>query len=150
MPSASHTEPAASDHKEGHKENHKEGHGQSAEDIAAEVAKLDSFADAMHEIVEHQEEIEHLIEAGKLTEVHPPAQHISLIAKRLFELARKSEIPEEHWQEINTQSRALANLFDEIDEAADANKEPETKAAVAKMGKLIDSLKAKLKSESNN
>ena len=51
----------------------------------------------------------------------------------------------EHWKDINIQSRELANLFDEIDEAADANKKPETEAAFAKMIKLIDGLNAHAK-----
>ena len=101
--------------------------------------------DAMHDIEEHREEIEHLIEAGKLADVHPPAQHISLIAKRLPELAQKSGVPKEHWKDITTHSRDLANMFDEIDEAADAGKKPETEAAFAKMVELIDSLKAHAK-----
>ena len=96
----------------------------------------------MHEIGESREEIEHLIESGKLTQVHPPAQMISLIAKRLPELASKSGVPKEHWKDITTQSRDLANMFDEIDEVADANKKPETEAAFAKMVKLIDGLNA--------
>ena len=113
--------------------------------MKAAVAKLASYADAMHEIDEHREEIERLIEGGKLGDVHPPAQHIAMIAKRLPELAQKSGVPQEHWKEINTQSRDLANLFDEIDEAGDAGKKPETEAAFAKMVKLIDSLKAHAK-----
>ena len=124
-----------------HAGHHGAGHG-SAADMTAAVAKLDSFADAIHELGELREEIEHLIQDDKLSDVHPPAQHVSLIGKRLFELARKSGVPEEHWKDINTQSRDLANLFDEVDEAADAGKKPETEAAVAKMFKLIDSLKA--------
>ena len=139
-------------HKEGgHAEKHEhakvqaEGHGHSAEDVKAMVDKLASYADAMHEIEEHREHIEHLIEGGKLADVHPPAEVISMIAKRLPELAKKSGIPHEHWKDINTQSRDLANMFDEIDEAADAGKKPETEAAFAKMVKLIDGLKAHAK-----
>ena len=128
-------------HASGEHGHHGAGHG-SAADMSAAVAKLDSFADAIHELGELREEIEHLIQDDKLSDVHPPAQHVSLIAKRLFELARKSGVPEEHFRDINTQSRDLANLFDEVDEAADAGKKPETEAAVAKMFKLIDSLKA--------
>ena len=139
----SHAEHAPADgHKAEHADGHKEGHGASAEEMQAEVAKLASFAEAIHELGEHREEIEHLMKDDKLDKVHPPAQHISLIAKRLFELARKSKVSEEHWKDINTQSRELANLFDEVDEAADAGKKPETEAAVAKMFKLIDSLTA--------
>ena len=135
-------------HKEGgHAEGHKEGHGHSEADMKAAVAKLANYAEAMHEIDEHREEIEHLIEGGKLGDVHPPAQHIAMIAKRLPELAQKSGVPQEHWKEINTQSRDLANLFDEIDEAGDAGKKPETEAAFAKMVKLIDSLKTHAKHE---
>ena len=99
----------------------------------------------MHEIDELREQIEHLIESGKLTDVHPPAQHIAIIAKRLPELAKKSGISQEQWKGINTQSRDLANMFDEIDEAADAGKKPETEAAFARIVKLIDSLKAHAK-----
>ena len=132
-------------HKEGHAEGHKEGHGHSAADMKAQVEKLASYADAMHEIEEHREQIEHLIEAGKLADVHAPAEVISMIAKRLPELAKKSGIPQEHWKNINTQSRDLANMFDEIDEAADAGKRSETEAAFARMVKLIDSLKAHAK-----
>ena len=128
-------------HAGGEHGHHGAGHG-SAADMTAAVAKLDSFADAIHELGELREKIEHLIQDDKLSDVHPPAQHVSLIGKRLFELARKSGVAEEHWKDINTQSRDLANLFDEVDEAADAGKKPETEAAVAKMFKLIDSLKA--------
>lgn len=132
------------EHKEAvHKEaGHEKAHGHGSEaDLNASVEKLANYADAMHEIEEHREEIEHLIDAGKLADVHPPAQHISLIAKRLPELAQKSDVPKEHWKDINTQSRDLANLFDEIDEAADAGKKPESEAVFAKMVRLIDSLK---------
>jgi hypothetical protein len=138
------------EHKEaGHAEGHKEGHGHSEADAKAAVAKIASYAEAMHEIDEHREEIEHLIESGKLGEVHPPAQHIAMIAKRLPELAQKSGVPQEHWKDINTQSRDLANLFDEIDEAGDAGKKPETEAAFAKMVKLIDSLKTHAPKQEN-
>jgi hypothetical protein len=58
------------------------------------VAKLASYAEAMREIDEHREEIEHLIERGKLGDVHPPAEHIAMIAKRLPELAQKSGVPQ--------------------------------------------------------
>lgn len=105
------------EHKEaGHAEGHEKGHGHGSEaDMKAAAEKLASYADAMHEIDELREQIEHLIEAGKLADVHPPAQHISLIAKRLPDLAKKSSIPQEHWKDINTQSRDLANMFDEIE-----------------------------------
>ncbi|MBI3465873.1 MAG: hypothetical protein HY000_22885 [Planctomycetes bacterium] len=136
-------------HKEGghaekheHAKGHAEGHGHSAEEMKAMIDKLASYADAMHEIDEHREHIEHLIEGGKLTDVHPPTEVISMIAERLPELAKKSGIPQEHWKDINLQSRDLANLFDEIDEAADAGKKPETETAFGKMVKLIDSLRA--------
>lgn len=132
-------------HKEGahaEKHAHAEGHGHSEAEMKARVEKLASYAEAMHEIDELREQIEHRIESGKLAEVHPPTELISRIAKRLPELASKSGIARENWKDINTQSRDLANLFDEIDEAADAGKKPETEAAFAKMVKLIDSLKA--------
>ena len=128
-------------HAGGEHGHHGAGHG-SAADMTAAAAKLDSFAEAIHKLGELREEIEHLMKDGKLSDVHPPAQSVSLIGKRLFELARKSGVAEEHWKEINTQSRDLANLFDEVDEAADAGKKPETEAALAKMFKLIDSLTA--------
>lgn len=149
--------PSASSHSDDHADGkhadgkhadgkHAEGEhahgGHSAEEMKAAVAKLETYADGIHELGELQEEIEHLIKDDKLSAVHPPAEHISLIAKRLFELARKSGIAEEHWRDINTQSRELASLFDAVDEAADAGKKPETEAAVAKMFKLIDSLTA--------
>ena len=38
-----------------------------------------------------------------------------------------------------------SNLFDEIDEAADVNKKPETEAAFAKMIELIDGFNAHAK-----
>lgn len=131
-------------HEKGHgdeKGHQHAGHGSEA-DMKAAAEKLASYDAAMHEIDALREQIEHLIERGNLTDVHPPAQHISIIAKRLPELAKKSNIPQENWKDINTQSRDLANLFDEIDEAADAGKKPETEAALAKMVKLIDGLKA--------
>jgi len=137
------TDSGKQDERAGHVEGeHREaGHGSEAE-MKAAVEKLASYPDAMHAIEELREHIEHLIKEDKFADVHPPAQHISLIAKRLPELAQKSNVPSEHLKDINTQSRDLANLFDEIDEAADAGKRPETEAAFAKMVKLIDSLEA--------
>ncbi len=44
------------------------------------------------------DEIEHFIKGFKLSDMHPLAQHIAQIAKRLFELARKSGCSEAHWQ----------------------------------------------------
>ena len=131
------------EHKEGeHAEEHghAEGHGHSAEEMKEHAEMLADYSEAMHEIGELREQIEHLIESGKLTQVHPPAEMISVIAKRLPGLASKSGVPKEHWKDINILSRDLANLFDEIDEAADANKKPETETAFAKMIKLIDGL----------
>lgn len=127
-------------HKEGG--HAKEGHGHSAADTQARVKKLASYAEAMHAMGELREQIEHLIESGNLLKVHPPAQGITEIAKRLPELAKKSGIPASQWKAINIQSRELANMFDEIDVVADAKKKPETEAVFAKMEKLIDGLKA--------
>ena len=81
-----HEEAGHGEHKEGEnaeKHAHAEGHGHSDEEMKAQVAKLTSYSEAMHEIGESREKIEHLIESGKLTDVHPPAEMISLIARRL-------------------------------------------------------------------
>lgn len=133
---SSEQKPAAPPPTSGHGDEHAGG------EHAGEKHAGGEHAEGIHELDELREEIEHLIKDDKLSDVHPPAQHISLIAKRLFELARKSGVPEESWRDINTQSRELAGLFDEVDEAADAGKKPETEAAVGKMFKLIDSLTA--------
>ena len=67
------------EHKEAaHKEGgHEKGHGHGSEaDMKAAVEKLANYDAAMHEIGELREQIEHLIESGKLADVHSPAQHI--------------------------------------------------------------------------
>ena len=126
--------------KKGHEHGGEQGHG--AADIEERVKKLASYDEAMHAMGELREQVKHLIESGNLLKVHPPAQGITEIAKRLPELAKKSGIPTSQWRDINIQSRELANMFDEIDVVADAKKKPETEAVFAKMEKLIDGLKA--------
>ncbi len=105
------------------------------------VDELASYGSAMQHIEQLRTEVANLIETNQLLDVHPAAEEISLVARRLPELASKSDIPRENWKAINTQSRELANLFGEIDAAADAKKKTETEVAFDRMGMLIDELK---------
>ena len=129
-------EVAGHEHADGH------SHGGNTEEMKARVSGLDSYDAAMRHIEQLRGKISGLIEKNELGEVHPPAEEISLAARRLPELASKSDIPKDKWKEITTLSRDLANLFTEIDQAADAGKKKETEAAFAKMQELIDGLQA--------
>ena len=59
--------------------------------MKAAAAKLASYGDAMHEIEELREQIEHLIEGGKLADVHPHTPHTPQTAgHRLLDACRSS------------------------------------------------------------
>lgn len=132
-----HGNPAGDHHEEG---SHQHGGDHSA--MQARVDKLSSYGAAIRHIEQLRQEIAQLIASNKLADVHPPAEEISLAARRLPELASKSDIPRESWKDINVQSRDLANLFTDIDAAADRGKKAETEAAFEKMEKLIEKLKS--------
>ena len=129
-------EGAGHEHADGH------SHGGNTEEMKARVSGLESYDAAMQHIEQLRGKISDLIQKNELGKVHPPAEEISLTARRLPELASKSDIPKDKWKEITTLSRDLANLFSEIDQAADAGKKKETEAAFAKMQELIDGLQS--------
>lgn len=115
------------------------GHGEPA----AQHETPGTYAAAIAEIDERLENIDGLIKAKKLDDVHKEAQVIVDVANALAALALKpgSGVPKEAVKEINLTAKALAGKFDAIDKAGDAGDEAGTKKVLAEMVSLQATLK---------
>lgn len=122
---------------EGHGEK---GHGHGEEHgKGPEVTPAHSYAGVIKQIQGLSREIDEHIEKNQLDKVHHEADQIRKLAERLPELAKNS-MPAGMLKEINKNAKALADMFEEIDEAADAGKKDETIQVHDKMKKLIAEL----------
>ena len=91
-----------------------------------------SYADGLEKIQTHIETINGLIEANQLLRVHPVAERISRVCKKLPDFAPKGAEPA-----VRTTCTAVVALFKDIDEAADSQRRAETVA-------VLDRYKARL------
>ncbi len=123
----------------GHDDGHEHGGG-------GNVTVPDHYADAVAKCEELSEKIEHLIESGKLDQVHSAAADIQKVAEKLADLAKK-DLPPGDLREVNVNARKLAGMFSAIDEAADSGKKDETIRIHREMKALIDALKAHAKED---
>lgn len=104
----------------------------------------ESYAEAVKECEELSAKIDSLIASGKLADVHKAAQGIKEIAEALPSIAGK-ELSQEAQKEVAENAPALAALFTEIDEAADAGMKADTIKVHGKMKELIAALRAHAK-----
>ena len=100
---------------------------------------VSSYADGVQQIGVHSGEIGEMINSGKLANVHREAEAIQKIAQKLPELAK--DRPAAMLKEINLTSKALADLYGEIDQAADAGNKDKTVTVHLRMKELIETLK---------
>jgi len=95
---------------------------------------------AVAKIDKHMREIRALIDGGNLEQVHPVAEKISRIARKLPSMAPKAQLAE-----IKQTCSELVGLFAEIDKAADSNNKPATETAFAKYTVRVQILYKSLK-----
>ncbi len=99
-----------------------------------------NYADAVAKMEAHLKEIRALIDKGDLEKVHPAAEKISRIAKKLAPMAPKDDV-----KEVEKLCNELVALFNEIDGAADGGNKPATEKAYAKYKERIEALKKHVK-----
>jgi len=123
--------------------DHDSDHSEHAHGEGAAHEAPDSFAAGIAEIDERLENIQSLITAKKLDDVHAEAQVIADVANTLGALALKpdSGVPKEAVKEINKTAKELAGKFDAIDKAGDSGDEAGTKKVLAEMTALQATLK---------
>ena len=130
------------DHKEGgHKEGgHKEG-GHDDKPLTENDVKMPaSFQAGVTRLEELHKKIGEEIDEGQLKHVHRLAEEMSLVAKKMKELAQ-NDLPADKRVEAGRLCNEVAGTYQPIDEAADAGKKPETVALHKKMGDAISKLK---------
>lgn len=130
------------DHKEsGHKEgDHKEG-GHDEKPLTEKDVKMPaSFQAGVTRLEELHKKIGAEIDEGQLKHVHRLAEEMSLVAKKMKELAQK-DLPADKRVEAGRLCNEVAGTYQPIDEAADAGKKAETISLHKKMGETIAKLK---------
>ncbi len=101
-----------------------------------------TYAAAVEKTEVHLKAIKDLIDKGDLEKVHSVAEKISMICKKLPEMAAKDDKAD-----VEKLSRATIDLFKEIDDAADAGKKDETMKVYKKYADNIAGLKKHAKEE---
>lgn len=132
----------ADQHKEDdHKESgHKEG-GHDEKPLTEKDVKMPaSFQAGVTRLEELHKKIGEEIDEGQLKHVHRLAEEMSLVAKKMKELAQKDILADKR-VEAGRLCNEVAGTYQPIDEAADAGKKAETVALHKKMGEAIAKLK---------
>lgn len=98
-----------------------------------------SMADAAAKIDALLGEIDGLVAAGKLDDVHKKAEQISKVAEHLDELSKA--MPAADHAAATKLGTEIVGLFDAIDKAADAGKADDTKKVIAQYRAKLEALK---------
>lgn len=101
-----------------------------------------TYRQAVQEIQNRLAEIDKLIKAKHLDNVHPQADVIKQVGNQIGQLAAKpdSGVPKDAVKEVNQAGRALAAKFDAIDKVADAGDAAGTQREYDEMVKLTATL----------
>ena len=102
-----------------------------------------SLADAAAKIGALLDEIDGLVKAGKLDDVHKSAEKISKAAEHLDELSKA--LPAADHASATKLGTEIVGLFEEIDKTADAGKADETKKVIAQYRAKLEALKKLVK-----
>lgn len=82
-----------------------------------------------------------MIEHNELADVHPVAEEMAIVARKMKELAA-SDIAEDRRTDAGRLCNDVAGYFTPIDEAADSDNKAETSAIHKQMAATISKLKA--------
>lgn len=110
-----------------------DGHGHDGQ--KPEQGMPTDYAGAVRAIDARMKNIARLIESKKLDAVHAEAEVIRDVAKSVAQLALKADsgVPKEAVKEINLAAKALADMFEPIDEAGDSGNLGATKKVYQEM-----------------
>ena len=97
----------------------------------ADIKMPANYGEAISRIKAYRDTIRSAIEGGTPTEAHRSLDELDIVLNKLPALGRDSRVPKEQWEAVNTTSRELRNLFNELHSAIDEKREPDY-AAVAK------------------
>lgn len=116
----------------------------SAPPVVADPAKETSagYAIGVKKITDKRGELQALIDAGKLDELHKVAEELSATAKALPSTCESLGAAQR--DDVAAHAQKLQDLFGPVDEAGDAGKREESAAAIAAYDAPISALKAYL------
>lgn len=124
-------------------------HGHEEHGKPAEFKMPATYKDGVAEIQHRLHEIEELMEAKKLDQVHSQAEVIQKVGNIIGQLALKpkSGVPKEAIKDVNKAGRELAAKFDAIDKAGDSGDLAGTRKVHEEMRKLCETLERYLPKE---
>lgn len=108
-----------------------EHHEHQAPPAPAPVAAAPALAEAVAKLGTQRAQLSGLLDAGKLSEVHPVCEEMTTTAVRAA--AGAGSLPADDQNTITLAAADLKAVLDELHDAADAGKPDEAKAALAKV-----------------
>jgi hypothetical protein len=108
----------------------------------ADVDMPADYAAAMPRINDYRDKIRSAIEAGTPGKAHRPLDELDIVLGKLPEIARDSGVPKEKWEEVNTASRELRELFNTLHASIDAGEPPDYPAVADDIEETIARLMA--------
>jgi len=126
------------------------GHGDAAEhanphDVPITEADVEMPADysaALARIEGYRDTIRTEASGDVPERAHRPLDELDIVLAKLTEIARDSGVPKESWEEVNTASRELRDLFNTIHADIDAGAKPDYDAVAEGIDKTIARLGA--------
>lgn len=106
----------------------------------ADVKLPATYADALPQIKGYRDTIRAAIEAGTPGKAHRALDELDIVLDKLPEIAKRSGVPAEKWEAINTSARELRDLFNQVHSAIDAKREPDYKAVAEPIDQSIAKL----------
>ncbi|HWB11237.1 MAG TPA: hypothetical protein VG826_18555 [Pirellulales bacterium] len=106
----------------------------------AEVPVPASYAEAVERLAGYRDAIRQAVESGQYGKAHRPLDETNITIERLPDIARSSDMPRRHWEQVVTASEDLGEALDQIHTQIDAG----GKADYAPHAEAIDDAIARL------
>ena len=91
----------------------------------ADVARPKDYAEALTRIESYRNTIRDEISAGRPTKAHRGLDELDIVLNWLPAIARDSGVPKEDWEKVNTTSKTIQGLFNQVHSRIDDKKEPD-------------------------
>jgi hypothetical protein len=108
----------------------------------ADVDMPADYAAAMPRINEYRDSIRSAIDAGTPSKAHRPLDELDIVLNKLPKIASDSDVPRDQWEEVNTASRELRDLFNTLHASIDAGQPPDYPAVADDIEETIARLEA--------
>jgi hypothetical protein len=108
----------------------------------ADVQMPASYAEAIPRIKSYRDSIRSESQGATPAKAHRALDELDIVLNKLPALARDSGVPKERWETVNTTSREIRDLFNQVHSAIDEKRKPDYGAVSAAIEAAIGRLEA--------